>query len=89
MSESECVRCGYCCQASTCAFGFWNLEQGRCAYLAGTIPGEYRCLIYEAIRERPEAKIDPAFGAGCSSPLFNTDRETAIRRRKERGGNGR
>lgn len=38
----------------------------------------YRCGIYAAIAAEPGAEFEPAFGAGCSSPLFNTDRDAIL-----------
>jgi hypothetical protein len=52
------------------------------------MPPRYRCGRYEHIRHQPFADMVPAFGGGCSSPLFNRDREaivlaTALRRAQE------
>jgi hypothetical protein len=38
----------------------------------------YRCGKYEEIQKSPFAKLSPAFGAGCSSTLFNEDRDRVL-----------
>lgn len=77
-----CVRCGYCCRKAPCAFG-----QGTpCVYLTGDLPGDYACSIYDKIVVTRGTQVTPAFGAGCSSALFNTYREEAIQRRRQTDG---
>jgi len=39
----------------------------------------YVCGIYDEIVRMPGSEICPAFGGGCSSPLFNTDRAAILR----------
>jgi hypothetical protein len=49
----------------------------------GDTPGSYACGIHDFIIKQPDAHITPAFGAGCSSPMFNTDRDAVIQRRNK------
>ncbi len=74
-----CVRCGYCCKVRPCAFGRTRgTDTTKCKFLEHE--GElYRCGIYAQIITDPRAAIDPAFGSGCSSTLFNSDRERVLR----------
>ena len=73
-----CVRCGYCCRRSPCGFGWTKgpLNPG-CMYLRGDRPGEYACGIIDSIIGRPDWELNPAFGAGCSSPL-NSERRRLV-----------
>ena len=90
MSEThdigQCVRCGYCCRKSMCGlayhFGRHHLldmleadPNAVCPYLKGDKPGEHWCQL---IREDPSLKDHVAIGGGCSSTLFNDDREAAL-----------
>jgi len=70
----QCVQCGYCCTKGVCQFGVWDEGRGCCAFLTG----EGKCVAYERIQRYPAAKMNPAFGAGCSSTLFNQRRERKI-----------
>jgi hypothetical protein len=38
----------------------------------------YRCGKYEEIKDAPFAHLSPAFGAGCSSTLFNPARNAVL-----------
>jgi hypothetical protein len=81
---SACVRSGYCCKKAPCGFG----EGVPCIHLAidpASSAGQYLCARYAEISAHPDAWLSPAFGAGCSSTLFNDDREQVILqlRRKE------
>jgi hypothetical protein len=51
---------------------------GRCHYLEGDRPGEYSCRL---VIEKPELAKAMAIGAGCSSTLFNEDRDLVLRSR--------
>jgi hypothetical protein len=68
-----CLRCGYCCKQGPCPFGTADTS-GRCLYLVGSGPGNYKCLIAKTISEAPGSEVLPAFGAGCCSPM-NSDRK--------------
>jgi hypothetical protein len=83
-----CLRSGYCCKKQPCGFGEWNEDKSACKHLVGGRPGEYACAIYDDIKKTPGWEISPAFGAGCGSPLFNTDREEAKRNGKQKSGSG-
>lgn len=82
-----CMRSGYCCKAAPCLYGEVTSPTNRaCKFLeeAGEIaPGvmRYACGKYAWIMKNvPESqwKFSPAFGAGCSSPLFNEARNVII-----------
>lgn len=74
--EGQCVRCGYCCKSVTCHLGWRATAPGQtCVFLQGDRPGNFSCA---RIEERPELGGEVAIGAGCSSSLFNNDREAAM-----------
>jgi hypothetical protein len=84
----ECVKCGYCCTVGPCLFGKWNPEKKQCEYLtSGNLCGKYDEIMK---RGHHGAEISPAFGAGCSSSMFNDRRDEKIRRDRaeETGSNG-
>lgn len=70
-----CVKCGYCCRKTVCPFGVWDNENQRCVFLTEN----NLCSQYDKIKKRPDASISPAFGTGCSSPMFNDVRNKKIR----------
>lgn len=80
--ERPCVGSGHCCKTRPCAFGRAAPDSNACLYLElveDDLDAEhYRCGRYELIRAAPGAELSPAFGAGCSSPLFNTARDTIL-----------
>lgn len=88
---SGCVGSGFCCKKAPCPYGERDPETGWCVHLVAWPDNDlpvprYRCGRYEFIREQPFADIVPAFGGGCSSTLFNRDRERvlfALKRRDE------
>jgi hypothetical protein len=50
-------------------------------YLGGDAPGNYFCEKYDEIQAgMPEnmADVSPAFGGGCTSTLFNPDRDKIL-----------
>lgn len=83
--HTPCVRSGFCCKRGPCVFGLWDADKSQCAYLEGDAqPGEegivlYRCARYEFIVQQPGHEFSPAFGAGCCSSLFNTERQKILR----------
>ncbi len=84
--QSEpCVRSGYCCKKAPCPFGTRD-DRGWCEHLVETSKIDdvpiYGCGIYDYIKTQPGWGFCPAFGAGCSSTLFNEDRERVIRAMK-------
>lgn len=76
----SCVRSGYCCKVRPCPFGEWDAERHQCVYLEleHEDPPRYKCGIYDSIVGQPGAEVSPAFGAGCSSTLFNDDRDRIL-----------
>lgn len=72
-----CVRSGYCCKKAPCPYG----HGVPCVHLLPdpeSSAGQYLCARYAEISADPNSWSSPAFGAGCSSPLFNTDREAVL-----------
>ena len=70
-----CLRSGYCCKKATCVLGLAHGAPSRgCTFLVGDSPGEYSCQL---INENPELGSYIAINAGCSSTMFNVDREIA------------
>jgi len=70
-----CVRCGYCCRKAPCPYG----EGVPCVHLVAdpnSTAGQYLCARHDEIRADPQPQWSPAFDAGCSSALFNSDRDT-------------
>jgi len=79
---SACVRSGFCCKRAPCPYGTAGLD-GACIHLVpdpASSAGQYLCERYDWIRKQPGAEWSPAFGAGCSSTLFNEDRDRVILR---------
>jgi hypothetical protein len=85
---TPCVGSGHCCKTAACAFGEWDARRHACRHLVvseilrdrdGFEIERYRCSRYEEIRTLPGAELNPAFGAGCCSPLFNTARSRIVR----------
>lgn len=73
---ADCLGCGFCCRQGPCGIaartGTWRKpEKGGCRSLKWD--GEkWRCV---ALKVNPQYYRELAVGAGCSSSLFNTDRE--------------
>jgi hypothetical protein len=86
VKTQPCVRCGFCCKQGPCQFGAWDEYKKQCVHLTGYSPGQYTCSIAHEISRKPGSEMSPAFGAGCSSSLFNKDREAALRGRKCHAG---
>ena len=82
-SAQRCLRSGFCCKKAPCAYGARDPKTGWCVHLedAGALEDAvlYRCAIYTDIKRQPGWEFSPAFGGGCSSALFNEDRERIIR----------
>ena len=73
-----CVRSGFCCKQFSCAAGVYHgaEHKGPCKFLRGPKPGAYACgLLVDGII----SKDDIYAGAGCCSPMFNTDRNNVIK----------
>ena len=79
---ASCVRSGFCCKQRPCPFGKPTSEDNlACIYLGGDKPGNYFCEKYDEIQAgMPDnmADFSPAFGGGCSSPMFNEDRDKVL-----------
>jgi hypothetical protein len=78
---ADCIQCGYCCTVRACPYGEWDDTTGRCIFLTEV----NLCSIHDWIMEQPGSDMSPAFGAGCSSPLFN---EVRARKAKQDGLQG-
>ena len=78
-----CVGCGHCCQQAKCALGVlkYGGSSGPCPGLTW-IGNRYWCypLMTADDDVRPRLSQALAIGAGCSSTLFNTKRDEAIKR---------
>ena len=83
----ECVRCGYCCKVSPCKYGHKpekpdESTNNYCIYLLvdDCEIGTYKCEIWDWIKYvLEEDALYPMCGSGCSSTLFNTDREMVLK----------
>ena len=84
-----CVKSGFCCTKSPCAFGKMKEDRTSCIHLDEPNElGQRNCLRYDDIKaNNPGYMFHPAFGAGCSSTLFNEDRERVIDNIKKLNGN--
>lgn len=76
---NKCVQCGFCCRQGVCTFGVWDVD--KCRYLGD----DDRCTVYDLIKNMPGADVNPAFGAGCSSPLFNERRREKLHAMDDHG----
>jgi len=74
---ADCVQCGYCCRQGICLVGEWDFDKEKCKFLTE----ENFCGKYDEIKDSP---MNPAFGEGCSSSMFNTDRENIIKARENK-----
>ena len=78
----KCVNCGFCCMLAPCAYGKRNPDTGWCFYLVLSKQGkgyeQYVCQKYEEIKNTEGSWLHPAFGAGCSSTLFNERRNRVV-----------
>ncbi len=83
-----CVRSGYCCKQAPCAFGKWSELKHQCEHLQKDEEGRYECAIYDEIVDKPGWEFNPAFGAGCCSPL-NSDRDKIEADRRAAGDTAR
>lgn len=73
---SKCVQCGYCCTVTTCPYGEWDGKKKQCVFLTD----ESKCAKYNEIVADPNSEISPAFGAGCSSSMFNERRNAKLKK---------
>jgi hypothetical protein len=83
VTTHPCVRSGYCCKVAPCSHGeVTSADEPACRFLevereVADVP-IYRCGKYEEIKGTPFADFSPAFGGGCSSPMFNEARNQVI-----------
>lgn len=76
-NSGACVRSGFCCKRAPCPYG----AGVPCVHLIpdpASAAGQYLCARYEYIQQQPGSEWSPAFGAGCSSTLFNEDRDRVL-----------
>ena len=79
MKTSACCKCGFCCTVAVCPYGEWDEKKKQCMFLTK----ENLCEKYDEIVKDPSSWLSPAFGAGCSSSLFNERREAKLRELQE------
>jgi hypothetical protein len=86
LSSRPCVGCGYCCQKAKCALGahIFGSGSGACPGLIRK-DGRYWCgpvlwLCWNDETREYMLYTVLAAGAGCCSPMFNTQRDAALRR---------
>ena len=74
--HGQCFRSGMCCKIATCVLGMsQGAEPKGCKFLKGDSPGQYSC---ELIDNDPSLGDAVAIGEGCSSAMFNEDRDVII-----------
>lgn len=83
IAAKPCLRSGHCCKVRPCAYGTWDAQNKRCVHLlvVETLPNGaevHGCGKYDEIVQDPQSRWNPAFGAGCSSTLFNDAREAIL-----------
>jgi len=81
---SRCVKCGFCCKQVPCPWGTWDNVKHQCSFLERQQDGTYLCGRYAEIVAERSGDNCPAFGGGCSSTLFNRDRDEIIAKILER-----
>jgi hypothetical protein len=84
-----CVGSGFCCKVAPCPFGTAG-ESGGCVHLVPWAASElraprYRCGIHAEIVKDASSEVSPAFGAGCSSTMFNEPRRAILVELRVRG----
>jgi len=80
MITIECVMCGYCCDKVPCCYGA-PTDSGGCVFLSEpNETGQRFCKKYKEIAADPGSWASPAFGAGCSSSLYNDVRDDVLYR---------
>jgi len=81
MKVKPCIGCGYCCTTATCVLGMLRYGADRpCPELQFDGRRFWCTLITGAVApEKQRLSSELAIGAGCSSSLFNTQREACER----------
>jgi hypothetical protein len=76
-----CVGCGYCCQKTVCFVGQANGAHHKppCEFLVHK-DGRFWCLLVLQFEDSARMKHDLAIGCGCSSSMFNTQRDAQLKR---------
>lgn len=82
MRPADCIGCGYCCMQATCVTGLdaYGLARQQCPGLE-LKEGRFWCrLVTESSGEKNHLiRTNLCIGAGCSSSLFNNQREACQR----------
>ena len=73
MKIKACLRCGYCCKKSLCAFGERKEGDSVCKYLGGEKIGDHYCKEYQRVSQKVWAQWNPAFGKGCCAPSIPSE----------------
>jgi len=60
-------------------YGVWDAKEKKCAFLMN----DNTCGKYDSITERERDDPYPMMGSGCSSPLFNSDRDAKLGQNNE------
>jgi hypothetical protein len=69
--QHPCVGCGYCCKKSQCAWSYNKHGKKEVCPELEWIGTQFRCKAVD----NPDLYEAVGIGAGCCSPLFNTERE--------------
>ena len=84
---AECVNCGYCCTKAPCVYGQHRYHCKR-GFPCPGLTADNLCEVYlegdEGLREEMEGIMGVGIGAGCCSPMFNTMREAALKKRAKK-----
>lgn len=90
MKEPEaapCVGCGYCCTVTACPIGWmvWQVLKPCGGLRWDEEAKRFYCgaVLDEPERTKERLKEQLAIGAGCCSPLCNTQREAALKGKLE------
>lgn len=76
ITDPKCYRCGYCCQSSACCYGQWDPQAKACKSLKPVENSlEFTCEKYDEIVVLEKGEKYPMMGGGCSSTLFNDQRD--------------
>lgn len=72
----QCIGCGYCCMKARCSVSYYFLasDSKRCPALVFSM-GRFWC----SLASDPDVKKALYIGEGCSSTMFNTQREDFLR----------
>ena len=81
-----CMKSGFCCTKAPCGFGEWNEDKTACKHLQPPNDlGQRDCGKYDwIVKNVPDYKFYPAFGAGCCMVLGNEMRKKVIENIKQK-----